>query len=99
MNATITTQNIADMFFPIFKAYDINRAILFGSVAKGTNNSQSDIDIFVDSQLKGLKFVGLLEELKNAADRDIDLINSTHIESGSAVDLEIQKTGVVIYEK
>ncbi len=99
MNATITTQNIADMFFPIFKAYDINRAILFGSVAKGTNNSQSDIDIFVDSQLKGLKFVGLLEELKNAAERDIDLINSTHIESGSAVDLEIQKTGVVIYEK
>ncbi len=99
MNATITTQNIADMFFPIFKAYDINRAILFGSVAKGTNNSQSDIDIFVDSQLKGLRFVGLLEELKNAADRDIDLINSTHIESGSAVDLEIQKTGVVIYEK
>ncbi len=99
MNATITTQNIADMFFPIFKAYDINRAILFGSVAKGTSNPQSDIDIFVDSQLKGLRFVGLLEELKNAADRDIDLINSTHIESGSAVDLEIQKTGVVIYEK
>ena len=99
MNATITTQNIADMFFPIFKAYDINRAILFGSVAKGTSNSQSDIDIFVDSQLKGLRFVGLLEELKNVAERDIDLINSTHIESGSAVDLEIQKTGVVIYEK
>ncbi len=99
MNATITTQNIADMFFPIFKSYDINRAILFGSVAKDTSNSQSDIDIFVESQLKGLKFVGLLEELKNAADRDIDLINSTHIESGSAVDLEIQKTGVVIYEK
>ncbi len=99
MNENITVQNIADVFFPIFKAYGINRAVLFGSVAKGTSNSQSDIDIFVDSRLKGLKFVGLLEDLKNAADRDVDLINSTHVESGSAVDLEIQKTGVVIYEK
>ena len=44
---------------PVFAAYGISRAVLFGSVAKGTATEKSDLDLLVDSKLQGLKFCGL----------------------------------------
>ena len=46
---------------PVFDRYGISRAVLFGSVAKGTATQKSDLDILVDSKLRGLKFVGVME--------------------------------------
>ena len=84
---------------PIFASYGINKAILFGSFSKGTNTENSDIDIMVDSNLKGLKFLGLLEEIKAVTGREVDLIDLSHIEKNSFVENEIMRTGRVIYEK
>ena len=36
---------------PVFDRYGISRAVLFGSVAKGTATQKSDLDILVDSKL------------------------------------------------
>ena len=69
------------------------------SVAKGTNNINSDIDIVVDSHLKGLKFIGLLEDVKQAINMDVDLFDISYIEKASLVEEEIKRTGVLIYEK
>lgn len=84
---------------PVFVSYGIKKAVLFGSVSKGTNTENSDIDIMVDSNLKGLKFLGFLESIKQVVGADIDLIDVSHIEKDSAVEKEIIKTGKVIYEK
>ncbi len=40
---------------PIFDRYGISRAVLFVSVAKGTATAKSDLDLLVDSKLRGLK--------------------------------------------
>ena len=50
---------IQTILSPVFDRYDISRAVLFGSVAKGTATDNSDLDLMVDSKLRGLKFVGL----------------------------------------
>ena len=84
---------------PIFVSYGIKKAVLFGSVSKGTNTENSDIDIMVDSNLKGLKFLGFLESIKQVVGADVDLIDVSHIEKDSAVEKEILRTGKVIYEK
>ena len=84
---------------PVFASYGIRKAVLFGSVSKGTHTENSDIDILVDSDLKGLKFLGLLEELKRVSGREVDLIDVSHIEKNSAVEREIQQTGRIIYEE
>ena len=84
---------------PVFVNYGIKKAVLFGSVSKGTNTENSDIDLMVDSNLKGLKFLGLLEEIKKVSGMDVDLIDVSHIEKDSAVEKEIIRTGKVIYEK
>ena len=90
-------ESIRESLIPVFGRYNVRKAILFGSYAKGTANDRSDIDIYVDSGLKGLKFFGLLEDVSCALDRRVDLIDSSQVESESRVLSEINSTGVVIY--
>lgn len=71
----------------------------FGSVAKGTATQKSDLDILVDSKLRGLKFVGFMEAVRQAVGMPVDVFDVSHIEHGSLIDREIQSTGVTIYEK
>ncbi len=84
---------------PVFSEYPVKKAILFGSYAKGLAEPNSDVDILVDSGLKGLSFFGLLEDVSTALDKNVDLLDITQIEPDSNIHLEIVKSGVVIYEK
>ena len=56
-----TSNEIKQRLRPIFTSYKIRQAILFGSYSKGTATKNSDIDLLVDSNLRGLKFVGFVE--------------------------------------
>ncbi|MBQ3708731.1 MAG: nucleotidyltransferase domain-containing protein [Clostridia bacterium] len=94
-----TVQDISALLAPVFEQYKIRHAILFGSFAKGSANDQSDVDLLVDSGLKGLRFVGFAEELRRVAERPVDIFDVTHIESGSKIEREIQKTGITIYAR
>ncbi len=91
--------DLKTMLYPLFISYDIDKAILFGSYGKGQANEKSDVDLLVSSNLKGLKFVGFLEDVTNAIDKQVDLFDVSHVNSGSEIEKEIQKTGVVLYEK
>lgn len=91
--------DITALLTPVFNDYGISRAILFGSVAKGTAVDTSDLDLLVDSSLRGLKFVGFVEAVRCAVGMPVDILDIAHIENGSQIDREIQSTGVTIYEK
>ena len=93
-----TAQQIQRILFPIFAQYHIKKAILFGSYAKGCADAQSDVDIMVDSGLKGLAFFGLLEDVVTTLQKQVDLLDITQITPNSQVDREINRDGVVIYE-
>jgi uncharacterized protein len=77
------------------------RAILFGSYAKNTANSMSDIDLVIDSRgrLKGLKFFGLLDKLTNSLGKNIDLIEMCEIEENSSIFNVITEEGVIVYDR
>ena len=92
-------ESIKENLIPVFGRYNIKRAVLFGSYAKGTATERSDIDIYVDSGLRGLKFFGLLEDVTEALQKPVDLIDKSQIEKGSKVMSEIKKTGVLIYRE
>ena len=51
------------------------------------------------SGLSGLSFVGLIEDIHNATGKEIDLLDVRHVEKGSPIEREIEKTGIVIYEE
>ena len=90
-------ESIKDELSPVFKKYDINSAVLFGSYAKKNARDNSDVDILVDSGLQGLAFFGLLEDVVNALGKPVDLIDVTQVDPNSTVMNEINQTGVMIY--
>ena len=97
----ISVEQIKEKTIPILRNYPVDKAILFGSYAKGEATNKSDIDLYIDTngELRGLDFVGLLEILVDALGADIDLIDKSHIEPDSLIIQEIEDGGMVIYEK
>jgi len=94
-----TINQIREKLDSVFKRYGIRKAILFGSYGKGTATQKSDIDLLVESNLKGLRFVGFTEDVKEAVDKDVDVFDVSHIKKDSEIDSEITETGVMIYEE
>lgn len=93
-----SVKDISDILRPVFKEFEVRKAVLFGSFAKGNACSSSDIDIMVDSGLKGLKFFGLLNSVAEALHFPVDLIDIQDIRPESEIEKEINATGVTIYE-
>lgn len=96
-----TIEEIKSIIQDILKQFAVKKAILFGSYAKNTPTSKSDIDIVVDSegQLLNINFYGLLEELVQSLEKNIDLFEISEIQKDSDLYKDIEKEGVVIYEK
>ena len=57
----------------VFSNYNINFCYLFGSYAKDKATPNSDIDLLIDSDITGLDFFGLVEELRQTLHKKIDL--------------------------
>ena len=90
-------EEISKKLKPIFKKFKVKSAILFGSYAKGKATHQSDIDILVDSNLKGLNFFGPLNDVSEAFTTSVDLIDVQDLQPNSKLSKEIAKTGIKIY--
>lgn len=93
-----TIEQLKTMLIPVFRLHGVKRAVLFGSYGKGQAGRDSDIDLLVDSSLRGLRFVGLMEDVRSTVDKDVDLLDVSHVEANSEIADEIKKTGVLIYE-
>lgn len=100
-NKIYTIEEIRLILKDILKNFAVKKAILFGSYAKNNPTLNSDIDLVIDSegQLLNIKFYGLLEELVEKLDKNIDLFEISEIQKDSGIYNNIQKEGVVIYEK
>ena len=96
-NTIYSIEEIKAILEPIFRKNGVKRAILFGSYCHGQANPKSDIDILVDSQLRGLAFYGLLEDVVDAIQKDVDLIDTRQISDQSEIYQEINQTGIEIY--
>ena len=92
-----TYDQIKDILEPVFKRYSVRSAFLFGSYAKGLQTERSDIDIIVDSGLRGIEFFGLLEDVIDALGKDVDLLDVSQIKQGSKIQEETKRTGLRIY--
>lgn len=93
--------DIKNMLNEILCNTDVEKAILFGSYAKNVPTTSSDIDILIDSngKLKGLKFFAIIDMIKEKFDKDVDIIEKSEINKNSKIEKEIERTGVVVYEK
>ena len=93
--------DIKIMLNEVLNNTDVEKAILFGSYAKNTQTQTSDIDILIDSngKIKGLKFFAIIDMIREKFDKDVDVIEKSEIDKNSKIEKEIEKTGVIVYEK
>ncbi|GHT02162.1 hypothetical protein AGMMS50276_31830 [Synergistales bacterium] len=94
-----TIEEIKKRVIPVLKTNNVNTAILFGSYANNKAHRKSDIDILVDSGLRGLRFSGFAYEVQLALEKDTDIYDVYYLPDDSPLNDEILKTGVTIYER
>lgn len=99
MSEVYTVEQLKHVLVPIFQKNNVRKAILFGSYSKGLATIHSDVDLLVDSGLRGLEFFGLMDDVCESLECDVDLIDTYDVIPNSRVDREIRDTGVVIYEQ
>ena len=84
----------------VAKKHDIKRVYLFGSYAKGEATPNSDIDLYMETKIKGLSHFGIAEEFREKLDdKKIDLFSPMLVIKNSRLDLEIKKSGILLYER
>lgn len=95
-------QALANKILPILQPYNIKRLALFGSVVRGEDKPDSDIDILVrlrppgERPVIGLKWFALADELSRVLGRPVDLVT----EEGLSPYIRplVEKEMVILYE-
>ena len=74
----MTLEEIKKVAIPICGEFKVKRLDLFGSLARGEETSESDVDLLVEFEAPDLqpaqRFFGLLHHLEDALGCDVDLL-------------------------
>ena len=96
-NGILTIDFIKKTTAKVFEKHDIKSCFLFGSYAKGKAKETSDVDLMIDSEITGLDFYGLVEDLRENLHKRIDLLSLNSIKENAPLLAEILKDGIKIY--
>ena len=81
----------------VFSRYAIHFCYLFGSYAKEVATPTSDVDLLISSDVRGLKFYGLVEELRTTLHKKVDALDINQLNDNLDLTKEILKDGIKIY--
>lgn len=95
----LNIDSIAAAVEPILESRGISVCYLFGSYAKGNPKGSSDVDLLIDIAPKGIEYFSLVEELRVALKKKVDLITVKQLTSSPDLLTEILKFGKKIYER
>lgn len=96
-NGLLTIDDIQRKCSEVFEKYEVNFCYLFGSYAKGKETPNSDVDLLISTNVKGLKFYGLVEELRITLRKRVDVLDMNQLKGNLELTEEILKDGVKIY--
>ena len=93
----LTVEKIKETCAPLFEQYGVKYAYLFGSYAKKRATEQSDVDLLISMPVNGLRFYELVEALREALKKRVDLLDETQLDNNNALVKEILQDGIKIY--
>lgn len=101
LDKVYTIEELKNILQKVLSDFDVKKAILFGSYAKNIPTSKSDIDLVIDSEgkLLNINFYGLLEDLVQRLQKNVDLFEISEIQRDSEIYNDIQNEGVIVYER
>jgi len=76
MKANKEIEKIKNKIIPVLKEYNVTKAGIFGSYARGEQKKNSDVDILVKTgdEMGLLEFIGLKLMLQRVVKRKVDLV-------------------------
>lgn len=92
----LSIERIKSELLPIFHKCNINYCYLFGSYSRGEARENSDVDLLIDTDITGLQFFELVEEIRTALHKKIDLLILKDLSSDNPIILKILKEGIRI---
>ncbi len=81
----------------ILSEYDVDYCYLFGSYAKGKASGSSDVDLLISAKVTGLKYYELVERLREALHKKVDMLDTKQLLKNEALLNEVLKEGIRIY--
>ena len=96
-NGILELEYIKEKCERVFAEYPIHYCVLFGSYAKGKAVETSDVDLLVSSDVKGLKFYGMVEKLRTSLHKKVDVLSLDQLKDNLELTNEILKDGIRIY--
>lgn len=92
----VSLDYIKEKILPVLAKHNINYCYLFGSYARNEARGNSDIDLLVDTDITGLDYFVLIDEIRIATKKKVDLLRLKDISSDNPISLEILKNGIRI---
>ena len=93
----LTIDEISKRVSDVLDKYEVSSCVLFGSYARNSANEKSDIDLIVSTDITGLKFFGLVEELRKALSKKVDVLDLRQLINNEELLRDILKEGIRIY--
>ena len=96
-------EELRKRILPVLLPYGVLRIALFGSVVRGEDTPESDIDILVELKPPGerpplgLKWFGLEEELGRILGREVELVSESAL--SPYIRPYVEKEMVILYEE
>ena len=96
-HGVLDIEDIKNVCNEVFNKYDISYCYLFGSYAKGKALGNSDVDLLIGSSLSGIKYYGLVEELRQKLQKKVDALSFDQLKNNRELTNEVLKEGIKIY--
>ncbi len=93
----LTIESIRRKCSDVLEQYDVAFCYLFGSYAKGKETPVSDVDLLISTDVKGLKFYGMVEELRTTLRKRVEVLDMNQLKDNMELTEEILKDGIKIY--
>ena len=93
----LETAFIKERCAEVFENYEVDFCYLFGSYAKGKATEISDVDLLVSANVRGLKFYGLVEEIRTALHKRVDVLDLNQLKNNLELTKEILQDGIKVY--
>ena len=68
-----------------------------GPTQKARQHRRADVDLLISTGVSGLKFYGLVEEIRVALHKKVDVLNMEQLMDNPELTKEILKDGIKIY--
>ena len=96
-NGILELEDIVRRCSKVLNKYDVSFCYLFGSYAKGKATQTSDVDLLISANIKGIKFYALIEEIRIALHKKVDVFDMNQLKDNIELTEEIFKDGIKIY--